>query len=212
MQFEGWFIRGVLIFLFVEIVLAMIFLEPDTLADLFKAEQSSHVTWLGPQLEQEIETATANATETVVRAASLREYMNEAETAAGDQDLVESAGELAGRFNRFLQSRLDTLEMALYLIFYRFNAVLIWYPAFLTLFMATALDGFIKREIAKWRFSYTSNLMHRAMTTLFFTVMIYLLVVHPMLPFVIPPWLAPMVITVQALGIWGWITNTQKRI
>ncbi|MBI3440928.1 MAG: DUF4400 domain-containing protein, partial [Proteobacteria bacterium] len=111
-----------------------------------------------------------------------------------------------------LKSRIDTLEATAYVVTYRYSIILAWYPAMMAIYIMVLFDSYLVRARSMWQFTFKSPIAHRMMTSMFMFSIIYLMLIHPFLPFAISPFYAPLAIVFQAFSLWGWISYTQKRL
>ena len=114
-------------------------------------------------------------------------------------------------FGNWMQKRVEVTWLALRYGLYRWGLLLIWLPLLLAAMAPVTLDALCRRDIRKYRFSYSSPLVHHNAKRLLWVV-IMLVVFLPLLPLSVPPMAIPVGLSMGLMGWWVYLANLQKRL
>lgn len=114
-------------------------------------------------------------------------------------------------FGNWMQKRVEVMWLAVRYGLYRWGLLLIWLPLLLAAMAPVTLDALCRRDIRKYRFSYSSPLVHHHARRLLWAI-ILLLVFLPLLPLAVPPVAVPAGLSMGLMGWWVYLANLQKRL
>jgi len=114
-------------------------------------------------------------------------------------------------FGKWMHKRVEVMWLAVRYGLYRWGLLLIWLPLLLAAIAPVTLDALCRRDIRKYRFSYSSPLVHHNATRLLW-VTIMLVVFLPLLPLAVPPLAIPGGLSMGLMGWWVYLANLQKRL